>query len=284
MVQQVTIRITPSGPDSNILSVKEAMEQVLDAISFFGKAEAHVSSKHEIVWRLVSISKNSPFTLVAEPFGKDPSENVSEVAEAVVKACYAVLRSVFIKGPIPEWFQGTTVKPIENIIKRNLNGIGTTEFNFGGKYSAIIVSHKTATEGQNRLEISRLQSAPEDLTRKEHGSIEGQVLSVGSYYNKPVVVIKERLLGVDVKCIIQKELIEKIGENQNWEDVWVARRVLVEGVISYDEEGIPRFVDANLISRITPATVDLSASPYKGVLQRKSPTEYLDLLREGALD
>ena len=72
----ITIRPTPS--DEGLLRVEDAMQQVLDAIKLFERAEkALVSPQEAFEWRLERASAGSPFTVVAVAEPLNPTMDVS---------------------------------------------------------------------------------------------------------------------------------------------------------------------------------------------------------------
>ncbi len=84
----------------------------------------------------------------------------------------------------------------------------------------------------------------EELTRAEYGSVEGAVVSLKPYYGKPAVMIRERLSGEEVPCVLSQGDEKCVGEKRKWWDVWSNRRVLITGKLHFNKFGQLKKIDA----------------------------------------
>ena len=73
--------------------------------------------------------------------------------------------------------------------------------------------------------------------RKEVGSIEGRIVSLGTDCDEPVLKIREQRTNKNIRCYVAKEAREEIGRMLTAGDVWLHRRVRVRGVLNYDPVG-----------------------------------------------
>src|SRR5437773_2041096 len=78
-MDRISITIHPTASDEALLTVADAMQQVIDTIEVFEQAERSIVSPHEsFVWRLEKATTNSPFTIVAIAEPRNPTVNVTE--------------------------------------------------------------------------------------------------------------------------------------------------------------------------------------------------------------
>lgn len=282
MKERVKITITPSVSDSNLLTVEDAMQQVLDYFDLLRSADKSLDDKETIVWRLKSVTTNSPFTVVAEPYGHDPAISVERHAAIVLRRFKDGINAVIDDSDnIPNWIEAD--KHFQNTLKRNLNGIGRTDIDFGEGIEPIIISHKIADQARKNLEKRKL-SKEQDLTHSCHGSTEGSITSVSRYYGKPCFYLHPRQGDKDIRCIVSEQVAEEIGTAHSLSEVWGNSRVIVEGLISYNTNGVPENIQVKSISGIQEKDIslnDIYDLDFTGNLTTK---EYQEKLREGTLN
>ena len=154
--------------------------------------------------------------------------------------------------------EGPVSNIAERFFKRNMNGIGRTDVTINNGPPTTIV-HASAKVAALSIEKSRIQTQLEkpDWTRTEYGAIEGEILSTTTLYNKPALIIKERLSGGKISCILSSELAQRVGPKHSWDETWGQRRFAITGALYYDTEGNLKKVDATDLREITPSPVDL---------------------------
>jgi len=255
---------------------------VLDIVELLAKADAHQDqSSEKIVWRLVSASANSPFTVELEATASAPEVSVSLQAIRVKQIVREAVSSLLEKGERAEWLDSPAGRTLKSILQRNTNGIGRTDIDFRNSADPIIIVHASAKRAVLALERAELDEelADDDLTHVEYGSLEGEVLSTGLHHSRPAVFLRERLSGERVICILSADIAEKIGPEHSWLEVWTGRRTLVSGAVYYDQEGIARSVHAeNVETFITPdiALEDIRDPEFTGGM---SIADFLDHVR-----
>lgn len=267
--------------DSNLLTVEDAMQQVLDYFDLLRSADRSLDDKETVVWRLKSVTTNSPFTVTAEPFGRDPSVNVDRYAGAVKKRFYDGIDAVINNKDIPSWIEND--KHLTNTLKRNLNGIGRTDIDLGENIEPILISHKVADEARKNLERRKLKET-EDFTHTSHGAVEGEITSASTHFRKPCFSLKPRLGGDDIKCIVSQDLVNDIGTAHSLDEVWQNQRVIVEGLVSYNAKGDAINIDVYDIKKVSGKDVDLQRYIDEDFTDKMSSDDYLEKLREGNLD
>lgn len=257
LAEKVTIRIQPSGGASVALTVEDAMQQVLDFIDMLRAADLSQGGE-KIVWRLERAQTNSPLEVTAFATGPDPSVSVAYQARQTAERLSKAIATLEYGGLVPDWMDDQATRTAERFFKRNMNGIGRTDIWINDDEPTIIV-HSSAKVAALSIERSRIEDQLEqpDWTRSEMGSVEGEVLSTTSIHTKPAIVIKERLSGQKINCILSDELAEKIGPNHSWDETWEQRRFLISGELHFGSEGALKKVDALSMVEIRPTPVDL---------------------------
>lgn len=283
MEKRVKITIAPSGSGSDLLTVDDAMQQVLDYFDLFRAADKSLDEKETIVWRLANVTTNIPLTVEAEPHVTDPNLNIEEVdkrASVVVKRFYEGMVAVLHKKDIPAWIEND--KHIKSILKRNLNGIGRTDIDLGGNYEPLVISPKIATDAYENLN-KRKHKKGEALYRNHYGSVEGTIWSVGHYYDKPCFDLRPRQGGANIRCIVSDEVVEEIGTTHSIIEVWKNMRVFVEGLISYNLHGEAESMQVKTITGIREKDISLNEIYDPEFTGELSVGEYQEKLRAGTL-
>ena len=277
MPEQIKITIHPPQDDSALLSVKDAMEQILD---FFALATPDDDIQEGFGWRLISASTNTPLTVSAEAYGLR-GESVDSQAIAMKSIVAAAIHEIKEGRQPSNWTTGEKNKIAKRIAKRNINGIAKTEI-FLDDNKVEIITPPIAEQ------MIWLLSKPREETtinreRKEIGSIEGVILRVGTHYNKPALYVVDRLSKREIWCEIADELQDDIAENTSFIDVWQNRRVKIRGLLQYDKEGNLSKVYAREVILKPFKSVSVNAITDASFTGGLSPEEYLNKFREGDL-
>jgi hypothetical protein len=237
--EKVTVTITSSIGEDAPLTVNDAMRQILD---FFELLQAAGGDEASLIsWQLVDISMKSPLHATARAVAKTPGIVPEPIARREKARLAESLQSLAKRSAVPDWMDANARQKVSHIFERNLNGIGRTDIQFNDNEPVqIIVSNvaRTALETLRRHEaIEQLQAQQLDLSRKEYGSIEGDVLETTTHYGHPAIRVRERLTGEELVCILSDELAAKSGPQHSWSEVWGNKRVLVTGQITYKKDG-----------------------------------------------
>jgi hypothetical protein len=160
-------------------------------------------------------------------------------------------------GHVPDWMGSATLAKAKSFFERNLNGVGRTDVKFDEKAPLVIVTESRArtaisalarTDEHEETRIPELES--EDLSRLEIGSLEGDVIGLTTYYGRPAILLRERLSGRDLPCVLSTTLAEQIGHEHDWAEVWTNRRVQMSGELAFDRRGHVRRINAISITSI----------------------------------
>lgn len=258
MTQTVTIVVYPSGAEADALTVSDAMRQVLDAFELLSRAEARREGGDQIIiWTLHRASTNTPLTVEGLAVPADPSMPVDNLA-AVVKHSYIDGIEKLIRGEErASWIDDDAEKIARRLFMRNMNGVGRTDIYGPKERPPLIINHRLASHATRYLDRLATERAAkvDDLTRTEHGSLEGNVISLTTHYGKPAFMLRTRLSGEEVKCVLTDNAAEEIGGERNWREVWKADRLLVTGAIWFDQQGKVVRINADYVTPIRPRSL-----------------------------
>lgn len=240
------------------------------------------------MWRLVSVSMNSPLTVVAEAVSARPGVNIDSAARAQKRNFVRNWNTLRGGRLPPAWSAPRTHRIAKSFVQRNQRQVGTTQ--------VVLEEKKSTTEHNDEIQITRadadasivsVESAttlgPSIKPKEQVGSIEGVFLQVATHYHKPAILILERKTGDQIWCTISEEHQREIADLANFDDVWNGRRIVVSGRIGYDELGRISKVAANHIRLIEPSNVELKNIRDKDFTGGLSSSDYLDRLREGLI-
>jgi hypothetical protein len=284
-MDRVVITIHPTVSDERLLTVADAMQQVLDHIKLFEDAQQAMGDpRTRFEWRLEKASTNSPFTVVAVAQAVDPAVDVSAAVKRVKADVSYGLRSLMTRGVPPQWMTQGSFAVAKNIFARNLNGIGETDIDFD---EGDVLSIKTdqANAGISALEALNVMAFEQELApRLSFGEIEGVMLAAGRYRNREAIQIRNEMYGF-IWCTLSKELIAKFGDEHSMSDIWKGKTLGVYGRLNYAAGGKLATIDAMDVREIEAAPlVNLEAILDPDFTAGMDPHEYLERLHEGQLD
>lgn len=278
MAERIKITIRASGAHPDVLTVEDAMRQVLDFFELLTKEGDDLPS---VEWRLSKASINSPFHMEGEAISLHPSVDVTVVARAQKMALAKSLRDV-VSNRLPSDPQFDT-KIAKRFFERNMNGIGLTEIDFemGNPVEVTPQVAKRAIEVIERRFDSGLYDFPHP--KEELGSIEGTLSHVGTHRNEPAVRIIESRTKEKVWCRLSAELQRTFEGKTTFDDVWKHRRVRVRGRIKYESSGAIDYVLASDILKFDDREVSVDELRDPEFTSGLSVIEYLDRFRDGSL-
>lgn len=282
MAERIRIVIGAPSAHPDFLMVQDAMNQILD---YFALAAADDPESRDIGWKLVSISMQSPVMVEGEAISLIEGVNVDLIARPQINRLSQGLREIR-QGHVPkEWTRGESGKILERILVRNKNGIGRTEVYAGDESVPIDITPQIAEQAIEEIERHKRPASlfGEDRSREEIGLIDGYLIGVGTDYNFPAIQVIDRLTESEIWCRVPDDVRERIAQETDFNDVWGRRRVLVRGLIRYDQTGkISRIFDSKL--ELVPAkSVSVDEIRNRDFTSGLRPSEYLDKLREGGL-
>ncbi|TPL48304.1 hypothetical protein [Mesorhizobium sp. B2-4-6] len=283
-MDRIVITVHPTVSDVKLLSVTDAMQQVLDHMKLFEAAQQSLGDPHSrFEWRLEKASTNSPFTVVAVAQASNPSVNVSALAKRVKTEVAGGLRSLMTRGTPPQWMTLESFAVAKCIFARNLNGIGETDIDFEDG-DVIEITPDRAKAGINTLNAFNAMDFEQDLTpRQSFGEIEGVMLAAGRYRNKEAIQIKNEMYGF-IWCTLSSDLIERFGDEHSMSDIWKGKTLGVQGRLNYIAGGKLQSIEAFNVREIEFAPlVNLEAILDPDFTAGMDPQEYLERLHEGRL-
>lgn len=245
--ERVTISLVSSAGEDAPLTVDDATRQILD---FFEMLSGGVGEEGKLVsWRLVKVSMDSPLSITAEPFSDVPGIVANEIARREKATLANWIEEATTRGRVPEGLPPYVRRRAQSFFERNTTRIGRTVIELDDQTPPVVIVERVARTGISALAEAAAEEAPPDLTRTEIGSIEGYVLEATTFYGRPAVRIRERIMGAEVLCVFSNDLAEHVGSEHHWSDVWQGRRVLVTGEISYRQDGsIARLMATDVIN------------------------------------
>jgi hypothetical protein len=268
---KITVRASSAHPD--VLTVQDAMRQVLDVFAMLESAPG-------VEWRLVKATTNSPLSIEGEAVSFEPSVDVSVVARAQKQNLARTLKEI-THGKLPSDPE-FPVNAAKRVLSRNLNGVGATEIDLEIG-DPIRVTPKIAREAIEVLEKKPVALFDIPAAREEIGSIEGRLTNVGTYHDYPAIRVLEHRHKRQVWCRLTSELQHVFQDKASFEDVWRNRRIMVRGRLKYRDDGDIDHVIANDIRRIEPPEIALESIRDPDFTGGLSVAEYLDRFRDGTL-
>ena len=278
MAEKFVIVVTPPDSNNSSLTVEDAMQQVLEALQLLVSSS---ETDESFTWQLVEAKTNSPpFSVVGEARSTRPGIDVDLMARNQKKALVNNYNEL-LRGVIPEpWKSGSIRKTLESFIARNRNGVAKTEIKLGDDQS-LVLTKQEAVKAFAAFE-KPIMEAVKPYTQL--GSIEGTIMQVGSFHRSPAVLIKERISGKDIWCLVDEEYRQQIAEEADFDDVWSGRRVRVRGKLEHDQTGNLHKVYASDVIPIDARKVSLSEIKDKNFTGGLNPSEYIDKFRDGVID
>lgn len=277
MAERIKVTVRPSGAHPDVLTVQDAMLQVLDVFDLVS------GGSDELVWRLVGASMNSPFWAEGEAVSLHPGVNVAPIARALKTALSRDL-SALAEGRAPDGWRGTDRwRVAERLVARNMNGVGETDIEGFFDQKPFVITPRIAEAAQRALREDKAAEPllPEGREHDEFGSIEGRLLSLTTDYDQPAIKVEDRRTSSVVTCRITDDIAERIATEETVRDVWANRRVLVRGRIRYGKTGEMIRVYADDVERIAPRHVELREIRDPNFTGGMGIAEYLERHRDG---
>ena len=282
MAESIKIVVEPREEHGGFLTVQDALHQVLDFVDILVSATS-ADMRPKIIWQLVSASTNSPFTAVAEAVSSDPEQpNIDQEVRQAKSRAEKALRDILETGASPEWALPDTVHKLTDFISRNTNGVARTSIQLRPDSPPLTISERQARNAL--LEIAKITPDIKGnlphlssvvLPARELGTVEGMVTSTSTYYNQPAIVLKDRVSGKPVTCIIPMDRSDEIGGKHLWNEVWNEQRYTVSGEIKRKQDGSMSTVMVDEIARVEVSKINIDLISDHNFTGGQSPSEYL---------
>jgi hypothetical protein len=279
VTEKVSVTVRASGAHPDVLTVQDAMRQVLD---IFDLLSSGANGKQGVEWKLAMATTNSPFHLEAEAVSFEPAVDISVVARAQKHLVAEGLLAI-ANGIVPEYWEPKRLEIAKRFYRRNLNGVGATiiDFEIGQPIQVTPVFAEQAIEALDQKTMSNLYDLP--VGKEEVGSVEGAFAQLSSYRNNPALAIIDSRTKKIIWCVLSEKLQADLSDKARYEDFWKHSRVIVSGRLRYDKNGTIALVDADDIQRIESRVVNLNTIKNPNFTSGLSTSEYLDRFRDGSL-
>jgi hypothetical protein len=284
-MDRVVITIHPTLSDEGLLSVADAMQQVLDWVRLFEDAQNALGRPHDgFEWKLENASTNSPFTVVAIAQPVNPAVDVSPLVRRVKQDVASGIRGLISRGSTAPWMTQGSLALATSIFARNRNGIGETDVEFDID-NVVSIRREEAEAGIMAIESINVMMLDQDIpARQSFGEIEGVMIAVGRYRNRPAIQIKSELYGF-IWCALGRDLIAEFGNEHAMAEVWEGKTIAVQGRLNYAAGGSKitfiEVIDIREIRTAPPLNLDTILDP--NFTAGMDPHEYLEKLHEGQL-
>jgi hypothetical protein len=281
VTQKLVVSVDGVSGDPDRMTVQEAFSHVLDLFQLV--AQSDPGAEGVVQWRLLSVTMNSPLTVVAEAIPAYPGAVIEEAAKRQ-KASFSRNYRELTSGRMPAMWSTTkgARETATRVLTRNRTGIGKTVVNAAVEPDEAPIT--LTKEDADRAVVEVAINAPQPQRTKEQvGSIEGRLLLIHHYRGQPAIQIEERRTKETVWAIVPEEFQHQISESTSVEDVWKGRRVVVRGRIIYGTDGLIARVVATNIRLVETKQVDEHELVDKAYTGGLPVADYLDRLREGNL-
>jgi hypothetical protein len=268
-----------------LLRVDDALQQVLDFLRVADDAKASLGRVHEdFEWRLESARTNSPFTVTAIAEPTDPAVDIFEHAHRVKQTTAKAIEDCSEGSLAPAWLSVEGADALSAFFLRNMNGVAGTVIDFEGDRGSLEITKERAENALPVLGRLPINVGIEDIPpRIAYGELDGRMVAVGRYYNRPAIQLATALYG-RVWCVLSDALVERHGGEQTLGDVWSGKRLIVYGRVSYIRGGQrPSRVDAEVIRERLTSPIDISSIFDPDFTAGLDPAEYVDRLHGGDL-
>jgi hypothetical protein len=281
------IRITVKGngiDGEDAPTVEDLLYQIQDLVGVLKGVEEALSEdgKKEIVWRVTNVTRNSPIAFELTPYPKTFAMNIENRAQKVIASTAAGFQALINYGERPKYFSNELVARIEKVIERVTNGLSKTAVDFTNYGAESIEIDKSNVDNQISSVKNFLTAKP--VQHKELGTVEGSIIRVElDGFQRPVLWLKSRLDGQNIKCIAIGGALDRIGHYELAE-VLSGLRIAVYGIINYKDVEEINSVDVESVhvfpedNELPEADKIVSADFTKGV----EAVSYLEAMRRDA--
>lgn len=280
MAERMVISIDAPDTGEAMLSVQDAFEQIIDLFELAAYTDDG-TKEDDVIWKLVTVSMQSPLRVVAEAVGKVEDIDISTKARRQ-RDSLANNLDALRQGSYPvAWAHGRAKESARRVARRSRRAVGLTRIAsdpiappqievLSSQFEAVLVQEAEATAARAR--------------KPEHGAIEGIIREVGTLYGKPAIRVEERLSGREIWCVIPNDdALGLISDHAAFSDVWKSKRVKIPGILEFDTNGDLVKVIATDISRVASTYVSEDAIADRDFTARLSVKEYVDRLHEGTI-
>jgi len=283
-MDHIVITIRPPS-DEALLTVSDAMRQVIDMLAVFEAAERGLGDPHSaFAWRLEKASTNSPFTVVARAEPEEPSSQIAEHVARVKTEVATGIRGLIERGMPPRWMEPSDITSLRSIFSRNQAGIASTDIDLE---NGNVVSITPASADAGLRALAAINAAVDVVAslqeREAYGEIEGVMIAAGRYRNRPAIQVRSELYGF-FWCVLSNTLVAEWGSEHSMADIWEGKTLTIEARLSYGIGGKLAKAEALKIREVTDVPpIDLESILDPNFTAGLDPSEYLRRLHDGDL-
>jgi hypothetical protein len=284
MSTKVEISIAGRGEaDAPLLG--DLIEQIQDYIAMVNAVAETVTgdSAQRFDWQVVGMSKNSPARMTLEAVPLPGHQEGPMVAARARDLTNEGLQELIQNKTRPVFFTDNVIDCTERFLTRITRGVAATSVGPGiDEAPPFTIRTPAAIEGLRHLAAVREADPVHPYT--ELGSFEGHIQNVGTDgYQRPYVVIKSRVTGESVRCILSGAALKALESEPVAKVVWRSRRVTATGILRYRTVGRLSTADVSKLDfepgrESLPQLRDIIDPNFTDGL---SSEEYLERLRNG---
>lgn len=280
--ERLTIRVELADGGDGAPTVQEVFTHVLELFELADDGSG-------VRWAFVSASTRSPLTIVAEARGAAPPEVVIANADRQIRQFVEDVDALQ-RGALPQpWRSGPKHATARRLLARSASVVRSTVIRSIHSDATRPPVEATITTAiamplVKAIDDGRVEEPRRTMPSQQMGSLDGTLVQVTRYYGHPSVLVRDRLSDEEVHCIVSEQDRERIASEASFNDVWGGRRVLVTGVLHYNNSGALTRITADSLrlfpSAPEPNFDELRDPDFTGGLD---PVEYLDRLHGGTL-
>lgn len=280
MADRVSLVIHPSATGAPELDVRDAMMQVHDFFDLLSVTN-QFEKEQTVIWLLEKATTNSPFTVEAACYSKDPTDMLDGVGADIVRSAIAGIVALIENRPPLDWPDLQPVRVVKRLFERNLNSIGKSDLYLVNTDVSVSVLPREAERGIKYIEelLGESLTGKQNLSRTEFGTAEAIILTAQTYYGAPALLLKDWLSGERVICVLSKDVASEMGGEHSLSAVWEGKRLRITGQLNYDRQGKLTKIDADFIEEVFFSDVGLTEIRALDVTGGRDPQSYLDLIR-----
>lgn len=285
MAEPIKISIRGSDSQTDAPTVEDFIEQVRDLVAILHGVEQALDHRGHtaIEWRITNATMNSPIALEATPFGRQHGVYVEPRAREVLHYASLGLNQLRASAVRPTYFNEAVIAKAKKLSQRVTNGLALTEIEFRNGEADFLLTPATAAQVVRHAET--VLAPPKTRPYEERGSLEGYYGGIShDGYGRPILTMKSRQTGDDVKCVLTGAASKYIRERLVGE-VLDGRRVRVHGVLHYKGPRRIEHIDVVHIEllpgRDKLPTLDEITDP--NLTDGLRSEDYLEALRDGRL-
>ncbi|MGN7161749.1 hypothetical protein [Sphingomonas sp. SAFR-052] len=236
MTTKVELSIAGRGADDAPL-LGDLLAQIQDFFEMVNVVAASITGDdvERFDWRVVGLSKNSPARVTVEAFSRHGHSDGEEIAATARNEVVAGLLQLQTSNVRPLYFNDNVAEVADRFIRRIATSLTETGIGDGEKQIALIKPAGAVVAIKN---LDAVRDEDPIHPYRELGSIEGHIQNVGEDgYGRPYIIIKNRITGKDVRCILSGSALQALEEEPVANVVWRKRRVTAIGVLRYRSIG-----------------------------------------------